>query len=81
MSRNPEDDAGCLFTLVAVVFTAVVASVVFYDFGYRAGAQDVANGNTVVVLMPDGTKVVSRVKSPHKGGLEKAAVQEVPHGP
>jgi len=84
MSRNPEDDAGCLFALLACVATAIVASVTFYGCGYRNGALAVANGDAVVVLMPDGTKVVSPTKDPHRGvqgGLEKAVIQEVPHGP
>lgn len=84
MSRNPGDDAGCFLTLVAVLATAIVASVTFYGLGYRNGVQDAVNGNAVVVLMPDGTKVVSRTKSPHKGaggGSEKAVIQEVPHVP
>jgi hypothetical protein len=61
-----------------------VASVTFYGCGYRNGALAVANGDAVVVLMPDGTKVVSPTKDPHRGvqgGLEKAVIQEVPHGP
>lgn len=63
-----EDDAdvGCMFTIVAVVATAIVSSVVSCEAGKEMGAIGVTDGTHVVVTLPDGRRELCEAKKETK---------------